>query len=647
MDITEVTVLHHVVIVLLLIWFLSSVNFCHPIFYVVSLIYLYQVNESYTLRLQKKIRFEEKKQANQKRVLSDSESVRWLNYAVEKIWPVCMEQIASQKMLLPIVPWFLEKYKPWTAEKAIVQQLYLGRRPPMFTEIRVLHQSSGDDHLVMELGMNFLAANDMSAIIAVKLRKTLGFGMWVNLHMTGMHVEGKVLLGVKFLQHWPYVSRLRICFVDPPYFQMTVKPLFNHGLDVTEVPGIAGWLDKLLAVAFEQTLVEPNMLVVDMEKFAMAPTENWFSVDEKDPIACATVEIIEAADLRPADLNGLADPFVKGQIGSKTFRTKIQKKTLSPKWLEEFKFSIHTWESPNMLAIEVLDKDHFYDDTLGKCVINISDMRGGQRHDLWLPLQNVKMGRLHLAVTVTDANAKDMEHIQEQGKAKKEENMKPDFDRTSVDSSESTVNGERASKLADYFEPISIEGNQEIGIWVHRPGSDVSQTWEARKGKTRQPDSEILREDNDSRSPRSVASGSNVDGNSSSDENSEKSKSKALGAVHRSLKKIGSVFRKGSGKDDGEDSPSTSLKQAHEGGLDVQSTMVKNHSGEIQKSPENDLTSPAESPGTRKRISNGLKHAFSRKRSNDSRTAPAATQDYQGSEASNEGSSSKLDTPPS
>lgn len=47
-------------------------------------------------------------------VLSDSETVRWLNHAVEKIWPVCMEQIVSQKILLPIVPWFLQKYKPWT-----------------------------------------------------------------------------------------------------------------------------------------------------------------------------------------------------------------------------------------------------------------------------------------------------------------------------------------------------------------------------------------------------------------------------------------------------------------------------------------------------------------------------------------------------
>jgi hypothetical protein len=29
-----------------------------------------------------------------------------------------MERIASQQFLLPIFPWFLEKFKPWTAVSA-------------------------------------------------------------------------------------------------------------------------------------------------------------------------------------------------------------------------------------------------------------------------------------------------------------------------------------------------------------------------------------------------------------------------------------------------------------------------------------------------------------------------------------------------
>lgn len=43
MDITEVTLIHHVGIVLLSLWFLSYFNWCHPVAYFVSLIYLFLV----------------------------------------------------------------------------------------------------------------------------------------------------------------------------------------------------------------------------------------------------------------------------------------------------------------------------------------------------------------------------------------------------------------------------------------------------------------------------------------------------------------------------------------------------------------------------------------------------------------------------
>lgn len=43
MDITEVTLMHHVGIVLLFLWFFSYFNWCHPVAYFVSLIYLFLV----------------------------------------------------------------------------------------------------------------------------------------------------------------------------------------------------------------------------------------------------------------------------------------------------------------------------------------------------------------------------------------------------------------------------------------------------------------------------------------------------------------------------------------------------------------------------------------------------------------------------
>lgn len=43
MDITEVSMIHHACIVLLGLWLLAEFNWCHPVAYLVSLIYLYLV----------------------------------------------------------------------------------------------------------------------------------------------------------------------------------------------------------------------------------------------------------------------------------------------------------------------------------------------------------------------------------------------------------------------------------------------------------------------------------------------------------------------------------------------------------------------------------------------------------------------------
>ncbi|XP_057998633.1 C2 domain-containing protein At1g53590 [Hevea brasiliensis] len=544
MDITEISIMHHVGIVLFLLWLLSFFNQCHPVAYLISLIYLYAVHDRYIMRLRRKLQFHERKRANQKRVLADSETVRWLNHAVEKMWPICMEQIASQKILLPIIPWFLDKYKPWTAKKAVVQHLYLGRNPPMFTEMRVLRQCSSDDHLALELGMSFLTADDMSAVLAVKLRRRLGFGMWAKLHMKAMHVEGKVLIGVKFLPCWPFLGRLRVCFAEPPYFQMTIKPIFTRGPGVTELPGIAGWLDKLLLVAFEQTLVQPNMLVVDVEKFASAEPDNWFSVDEKEPIAYAKVEVVEASDMKPSNLNGLADPYIKGQLGPYKFRTKTQRKTLAPKWHEEFKIPICRWDLPNVLAIEVFDEDHFVDDSLGDCTININDHRGGERHDMWLPLQKIKMGRLHLAITVLEENAKGSDDFFD-GETLSKAEIRDSFVSEAANraSFSSSTTSDKSAGVPDNFEPVNIEGQQKTGIWVYQSGSEVSQTWETRRGKIKRHDNEVGEDPRDSFGGiYSATSGLLNNESSNIDENAEGKSS--MNKVRKGLRKISLVLHR-------------------------------------------------------------------------------------------------------
>ncbi|BAD81628.1 C2 domain-containing protein-like [Oryza sativa Japonica Group] len=505
MDAGELPIVYHIGIVLAALWAAGSLGFRHSVLFLLAFLYLYMVNARCAMKLRKRIQHEEMKSAYQRRLLSDAESVRWLNYAIKKMWPICMEKIVSQ-LLRPIIPWFLDKFKPWTVSKAGVQELYMGRNSPLFTSMRVLPETSDDDHLVLEIGMNFLSAEDMSAVLSMQLHKSVGLGMTANMHLTSMHVEGKILVGVKFVRSWPFLGRVRLCFVEPPYFQMTVKPLIGHGLDVTEFPGISGWLDKLMDTAFGQTLVEPNMLVIDVEKFVSTPSDNdWFSIEERPPVAYVKLEILEGSDMKPSDMNGLSDPYVKGRLGPFKFQTQIQKKTLSPKWFEEFKIPITSWESLNELAMEVCDKDHMFDDSLGTCTIDIHELRGGQRHDKWISLKNVKKGRIHLAITVEDISEE---------KGLEESSRKVDAElpiSTSVNKFNADELPDEKQVLVDEVEHINIDGQEQPGgLYVHRPGTGVPKTWESRKGRARNPDTEIYKEvdkSKDAPTPKSSGQG--------------------------------------------------------------------------------------------------------------------------------------------
>nr|XP_043626644.1 C2 domain-containing protein At1g53590-like [Erigeron canadensis] len=484
MDITEVSFIHHVGIVLLVIWLLSFFNSCHPLVYLFSFIYLYMVHENVSPRFKRKVRFEEIRQANEKMVFSDSGSVRWLNHLIKRIWPLCIENIVSQRMLLPIMPWIIQKYKPWTVREGMVPTLFLGKSPPIITELRIRRQSTSDDHLVLEAGLNFRTSDDMNAILAVKLAKKLCFGTSAKLHLTGLHVEGKVLLGIKFLPKWPFLGRLSVRFVEPHYFQLNLKSIFAHGHDVSDILRIAGWMNKLLKVAFKETVVEPNMLVVDVEKLVSSQTEAWFSVDAKEePVGYALVEVVEGSDMRPSDMKGLLDPYIKGELGAYRFRTKTLTKTLSPKWYEEFKIPVVSWNSPNLLQIRVHDKDNLIDDTTSDCCVKINEFRDGKRHDIWLSLEDVNMGRLHIAVKVVEG-----EDVLEQNCDDNEshsELMKED---------DSVKFPSKSNKLAtECCEPIDVKGLSKNVIWVQRPGPDLAPLWEPRKEEnTVQKDSESV-----------------------------------------------------------------------------------------------------------------------------------------------------------
>eukprot|EP00271_Cylindrocystis_brebissonii_P010265 TRINITY_DN26404_c0_g1_i1.p1 TRINITY_DN26404_c0_g1~~TRINITY_DN26404_c0_g1_i1.p1 ORF type:complete len:1346 (+),score=216.29 TRINITY_DN26404_c0_g1_i1:465-4040(+) len=352
---------------------------------------------------------------------------------MEKMWPICLEKFASQQMVPALAPWFLRKYKPWMVRNAILRRIHLGSAPPLVSAARVVPTSGFDDHVVLETAFDFVVSEDMQVELAGQLwvpdwiaaRFPHFTQTWAPLIVSNLIVEGKMCIGLKFIPEFPYVSRVRLCFSGPPYISVRARPLFKTAIDVAELPGVAGWIDRLLAHALKDSMVEPNMLVVNAQelvahfmpsggaagaeagpKLTVSPTMkapvSLVKEDMAPPCAQALIEILEGAHLKAADVNGFSYPYVKGALGAARFKTSVKRKTLAPQWLEEFSVPIVSWEDPNLLVLRVCDKEMSKSDELGNCVVDLSKFRGGQRFEFWEILRGVKIGRLHLAITITE-----------------------------------------------------------------------------------------------------------------------------------------------------------------------------------------------------------------------------------------------------
>ncbi|KAF7840489.1 C2 and GRAM domain-containing protein [Senna tora] len=126
------------------------------------------------------------------------------------------------------------------------------------------------------------------------------------------------------------------------------------------------------------------------------------------------VRVIEAKNLPPTDPNGLSDPYVRVQLGKQRFKTKVVKKSLNPKWDEEFCFRVDDLKEE--LVFSVMDEDkYFNDDFVGQLKVRVSDVFDEDIKSLgtvWYSLQpknkkskNKECGEIRLSIYFSMKNA--------------------------------------------------------------------------------------------------------------------------------------------------------------------------------------------------------------------------------------------------
>lgn len=79
-------------------------------------------------------------------------------------------------------------------------------------------------------------------------------------------------------------------------------------------------------------------------------------------------------------------------------KTKTVNQDLNPTWNQDFIFQ--EVGGGEYLKIKCYDADRFGDENLGSARVNLQGLEEGKPKDVWVPLEKIKQGEIHLRIEV-------------------------------------------------------------------------------------------------------------------------------------------------------------------------------------------------------------------------------------------------------
>ncbi|XP_074709802.1 LOW QUALITY PROTEIN: extended synaptotagmin-1 [Strix uralensis] len=113
------------------------------------------------------------------------------------------------------------------------------------------------------------------------------------------------------------------------------------------------------------------------------------------------IHLLEAQSLVAKDnffggaVRGRSDPYARVRVAGRSFRSRVVKEELNPRWNEVYEAIVNNVPGQDV-EFELFDKDLDKDDFLGRCKVPLRRVLSSRIVDEWLPLEDVKSGRLHV-----------------------------------------------------------------------------------------------------------------------------------------------------------------------------------------------------------------------------------------------------------
>lgn len=310
---------------------------------------------------------------------SDKEHAEWINKMLYQMWPYVGDMVVD--ILKNSVEPEMQKQVPKSLSTLYFEKITLGNKPPLILSVSSYDHRDKTGSFIMDLDIKY----DGDAQVKLSVKK-------VKLGLNNFRLNGVLRVIFKpLVSNYNPVGGVTVFFLNRPKTKFDLTNLLN----VLDFPGLKSTLRRIVNDTIASFVVLPNRIAIPLAE----------GVDGSDlqypiPEGILRVKLIEARDLEAKDFGigkkGKSDPYAIVEVGAQTFRSKIINNCLDPKWKETYEAFVDNCEGQS-LELTVWDEDTSSKDTqIGTLETSIASAVEQGKHDVWLPLEGVKHGSVHL-----------------------------------------------------------------------------------------------------------------------------------------------------------------------------------------------------------------------------------------------------------
>lgn len=313
---------------------------------------------------------------------SEEEHGLWVNRILDQMWPYVEDMV--QTIIKQSVEPAIQQSLPGPLQCLRFDKISLGQTPPYITNIKTYNTSARENEFIMDLDVVY--NGDAEFVLAVTK---------VKLGVSDFQLHGPLRVILKpLLPESNPVGGVTVFFLNRPKISFELTNL----LSVLDIPGIKSTLLDITDDVVASFVVLPNRIAVPLSL-------NVNAADLQYPIpdGVLRVQLIEAKDLIKADTafisEGSSDPYAVVQVGAQKFRTKTKRSNCNPVWKETFEAFIDNTEGQE-LFVTIYDEDvASSDEKIGQVDLEVARVFEKGISDVWLPLEGVNEGRIHMKLT--------------------------------------------------------------------------------------------------------------------------------------------------------------------------------------------------------------------------------------------------------